>query len=48
LDKTFEFVILSKKFEKLALKYSEYFGDKNQEAVLKLPAASDIVKKRYP
>jgi len=46
LENVLEFEILSKKFEKLALKYSENFGDKNQEAVLKLPAASDIVKNK--
>ena len=46
LENCLEFCILSKKLEKFVLKYSKYFGERNQGAERKLPTASDILKKR--
>jgi hypothetical protein len=46
LENCLEFVILSKKLEKLVLKYSKYLGERNQGAERKLPTASAMLKKR--
>jgi hypothetical protein len=46
LENCLEFDILSKKLEKLVLKYSKYLGERNQGADRRLPTASAILKKR--